>query len=334
MLDIRKGIENNPIIYMIATAVAVAGVAVGVVEFLCRERIEIIRETNDFTVKTLQAELASIRRGLGENQSLDVRTFVYPKGSAPIHPISPKAQYVSGDDFYANLNLPDWRYEVMDGEQFTRAAFGDTSFDDAIPAVQKTLKASRLHVWSPIAGVTRIELKHSDGTVADRAGPFILLSKSSIAEMLGIVGKYLPELRDPNTGETITSEKVKEIKDNGIPELDELFRGDAAGLFLGDLARQHFSALVGASSDFKTQLAEVQKVGNVLYVQFLTTLLNAEVDGKRLPKLFVREEIILITDQVNVTTIEVIVPSADPSPRGPVYAQIQEWFSTLAIPVS
>jgi hypothetical protein len=234
MLDIRKGIENNPIIYMIATAVAVAGVAVGVVEFLCRERIEIIRETNDFTVKTLQAELASIRRGLGENQSLDVRTFVYPKGSAPIHPISPKAQYVAGDDFYANLNLPDWRYEVMDGEQFTRAAFGDTSFDDAIPAVQKTLKASRLHVWSPIAGVTRIELKHSDGTVADRAGPFILLSKSSIAEMLGIVGKYLPELRDdPNTGKTITSEKVKEIKDNGNSRTRRTIPRRCSGPFLG-----------------------------------------------------------------------------------------------------
>jgi len=38
-----------------------------------------------------------------------------------------------------------------------------------------------------------------------------------------------------------------------------------------------------------------------------------------------------MADQDNITSILITVPSADPEPRGPVYAQIQEWFSSLAV---
>jgi len=101
---------------------------------------------------------------------------------------------------------------------------------------------------------------------------------------------------------------------------------------LATFMQLHLGDFVG-TPDSDTQLIELEKVANVIYLQLLVTVRQAIVNGKKLPVFFVREEQVIISDQEVLTQIVITVPSADPAPRGPVYTEIQEWFSGLAISV-
>ena len=64
-----------------------------------------------------------------------------------------------------------------------------------------------------------------------------------------------------------------------INRLENIFRGDIVGsFFYGQLGLNFQAALV--SPQLSTELVEVQKVGNVLYAQFLITLKNVSIIDK------------------------------------------------------
>jgi len=320
-MKIRESIESNPIIYLLVTTISVAGFAVGIAEYSCRERIEVANQRSVLEISTLQSELASIKRGLGDAKYLDVRNFVYPKDRSPLSPINPRAQYVAGDGFYAMLNITGWNYGDMYPSEFNKKLFGKD-----LPLAWRKLLTHKMHVWS--------DANQTDVRSADEyheVGPLITLQKTPIKELMSGIAENLPDVVREETGQEVTPDDKQTVKDI-MPDLEKIYRGDGTEIQLASLISMHFEEFLG-SSEISTRVVELQKVGNVVYIQFLTTLHNATVNGKVAPLFFVREEAVIITDQENVTVIHVVVPSGDPSPRGPVYTRIQEWFSGLAIPV-
>ncbi|SRR6266404_2351296 len=322
-MKLKESVENNPFIYLLGTAVTVGILVVGVQEYFCRERVEIANQRSNLEISTLQSELLSIRRGLGENKYLDIRTFLYPKTGTPLSSINQKAKYTADDGFYAILDLPDWDYEAMNAEQFNKKMFGV----ELGPRWKKLFGDSRMHVWraKTLTNVT------AAGDYRE-AGPFITFEKTPISTVMGMAKEYLPEMAKEVTGWTMTTQEAQAAK-KVLPALEKMFRGDAAQLELTTLIRVHYEELFDSAADVSTEIVQLQKIGNVLYIQFLTTVHNANVDGKLTSVFFVREEAMFVSDEENLTKIHIVVPSSDPSPRGPVYTRIQEWFSGLAIPV-
>jgi hypothetical protein len=141
--------------------------------------------------------------------------------------------------------------------------------------------------------------------------------------------EHFPEIFQEQSGEKVefTSEDIRDAR----AYLERIFRGDAAALHLQATIADNM--WTSATTQISTQIVEVQKVGNVVYAQFLHTLHAPTVDKKTVPIFFLREETIIITDQDTSTVIRVAVPIDDPAPRGAVYSQIQEWFSGLAVVV-
>ena len=221
------------------------------------------------------------------------------------------------------MDLPEWDYEAMATEEFNKKILRG----EIPPKLNTLFNGTQTYVWQakrPLA------VTFPDGT-HDEARPMIMLQKTSIGDFIRTFSKHLPEVAEEMAGRKLTTAEVQSTKDV-LPELEKLFRGDAAQIALAEQVRIHYAELYG-TDQVTTEIVQLQKVGNVLYAQFLRTMPNIEVDGKQKSALFLRQELMFISDQENLFEIKIVVPSVDPSPRGPVYTRIQEWFSGLAIPV-
>jgi hypothetical protein len=320
--DIRMGIkervEQHPIIYLLMSAVSVSIIVLSVAEYFCRQRIDIASQKSELRISTLESELTSIRRGMGESNFLDIRTFVYPKDRLALLKVNPKSKFVSEENFYAILDLPGWQYERTSTEKLIRTETGE----ELPPTAKKVLGKNPVNRWT---AAESLAVKGPHGF--SESGPDIIVEKvlytSAVPSNKEDYSKFLKEM-------TGSEPRPEDLPDRAF--LEHLYRGDMATVLLANFFQTFLGEFV-ESSEISTQLLELEKIANVIYLQDLITVHNATVNGKKLPVYFVRHELIIITDQNGVTFIVITVPSADPMPRGPAYAQIQEWFSGLAIPV-
>jgi hypothetical protein len=119
-MQLKDFIEKHPAIYLLGITVTVSGVVFTVSEYFCKQRMEIASQKAALEVSTLQTELTSIRRGLGDSKYLDVRTFVFPKGRPQSLQTNPKSRYISTEDLYAITEMPGWTYERRSFAEFSK----------------------------------------------------------------------------------------------------------------------------------------------------------------------------------------------------------------------
>jgi hypothetical protein len=115
-----------------------------------------------------------------------------------------------------------------------------------------------------------------------------------------------------------------------LAQLDSQFRGDLVGneLMLQLRLVQEF---VLGSADSSVEIVNLQKVGNVVYVQLLLSFRDVTVGGLHYSKYYVRRELIMVSDQTNLYIIQTMVPTPDPSPNREIYSRLTKWFTKLAI---
>jgi hypothetical protein len=317
-MEIKKRIESHPITYLLVSAVSVSTIAVGVAEYFCRQRIDIANQKSELRISTLESDLTSIKRGMGENKYLDIRSFVCPKDRFALLQPSQKAKYDSDDGFYAIFDLPGWKYKKTTVEKFIRELGGE----EMPPASKQLIGKNPVHTWDAVETLT---VKGPNDF--SESGPTIFLEKTPNAALMNFKKEDFSKLVREVTGAEMKPDEVPDLS-----ELERVYRGDVATIYLASFMRDHLRQFIGFP-EIDTQLVELQKVGNVVYSQVLITVQNATVNDKKLPVFYVRFEEIIITDQNATTVIGITIPSADPAPRGTAYAQIQEWFSGLAIRV-
>ena len=323
-VNIKDRAERGPFVYILAATISVSGAAVGISEYFCRQRIGITTQRSALEICTLQSELTSIRRGLGDSKCLDIRTFVHTKDLPGTPPINPKSKFMASEAFYARTDLPGWTYEALTSEKFMEKYYGAK----LAPTIRKYSGEFPIRVWTA-PKLHTVEAKlDEESNYFTATGPQITLQRIPFsAPARG--AEHFPEILEEQTGEKVefTPDGMKDAR----AYLERMFRGDAAALHLRSAIER--SMWPGFTPQINTQIVEVQKVGNVVYAQFLHTLHGPTVDKKTVPIFFLREETIIITDQDTSTVISVGVPIDDPAPRGAVYSQIQEWFSGLAVVV-
>lgn len=316
-MNLKERVNRNPYVFLLAVAMTGASMAGGIVEYFCKQRIALVSQKSDLEVGRLQGELSSLKRGLGESKYLDVRSFVFPKERRSHVQLNPRSRYFATEGFYALTNMPGWSYEQTTGEGLSEREYGE----HLPPELAKIVGDAPIHLWRALEHRT----VRGPGDYVE-SGPLIILQRTPIEKVLKITGERLPEIIEQETGEKVTAEEMKDP----LKEMERIFRGDAAAALLPNILTVPLAEMLG-SPQTSSEVVELQKVGNVVYVQFLTTLHDTIVDGKRQTEFFVRHEAIIVSDRDTVTVIHVIVPTSDPAPRGLVYAQTQEWFSGLAI---
>lgn len=320
-MNIKDRVEHNPFIYILTTTLLASSFAVGIAEYFCRERIEVASQKSALEISTLQSELSSIKRGLGDSKWLDVRTFVHPKNYPGSLPVSTKSKFFASEDFYAVTDIPGWSYNEQTPEQLSEKYH----HGKLKPSLRRLVGDQPLHIWTS-RDVMSVEEEVEKDYFFVTEGPMIALQRAPYTQVSKVF-EHLPELVEEQFGEKVefTPDDIKDAR----TYLDRLFRGDAAAVPLAELLRGNLVPF--PTERMVTQLVELQKVGNVVYAQFFSTLHDAKVDKKTVPIFYERKEIIMITDQDSITTIVIDIPTGDPSPRGPVYAQVQEWFAGLAV---
>jgi hypothetical protein len=322
-MQLKNYIEKHPAVYLLGIIVTVSTIVFGISEYFCRQRMEIASQKAALDVSTLQTELTSIRRGLGDSKFLDVRSFVVPKGRSQSLPTNPRSKYVSPEDLYAITEMPGWTYERHDSVEYFKQVLNM----EMSPTLHAILQNRSVLMWRG-PNFVKVEALIHDDVFLHTAGPMIIIDRSSRPEILK-AGEHIPAIVEESSGEKIefTADELKDIR----AVLERMYQGDASAIILANVMSEELSNF--ESPDIDIQLVEIQKVANVVYAQFLMTLRNAKVDGKKTSLLFLREEYLIVTDQDGSTIIHVTVPRTDPAPRGRVYSQIQEWFSGLAIQV-
>jgi len=320
-MELKQRVERHPIIYLLISAISVSTIAVSVAEYFYRQRIDIVNQKSELRISTLESELTSIRRGLGDSKYLDVRSFVHPKNYPGPLAISTKSKFFANEDFYAVTDIPEWTYEELTAEQLAEKYEGGK----LKPAIRKLSGNQLVHVWTDRKYMSIEEEVDRDYYFITQ-GPMITLQRIPYTQYTKLF-EQLQEVYEAQTGEKVefTPEDSKDIR----TYLERLFRGDAAAFQLAGMLNGNLVPF--PPERIVTQLVELQKVGNVVYAQFLSTLHDAKVDKKKVSVFFERKELIIITDQDSLTIIVINVPIGDPSPRGPVYSRIQEWFAGLAV---
>jgi len=314
-MTLKSKIENNIFTILTGIIIATAGTTYKVHEYYVTQNSDIITQRHIDEISDLSSTLASIKRNMGGKAYLDVRTIQLDKNlsfDVPQH-----SKFFSDDSFYATENLNSWKYiQTTEGELISWI------IGQAIPPQLNALTNNKIHLWR-----SEEDLKVKNIVGFKTLFPFVFVQRFPVSNLASLFGSTVDMIGKEN-GEDLAS-----TSDEGMETLDRLeniFRGDMVGnLFFGQLTLNFQAALV--SPQLSTELVEVQKVGNVLYAQFLFTLKNVSINNKTHKRFYLRKEIIILSTQTDAYLIATLVPSSDPSTRHKSFSQLTEWFDGLRI---
>jgi hypothetical protein len=83
------------------------------------------------------------------------------------------------------------------------------------------------------------------------------------------------------------------------------------------------------NNNFSYKLLAVNKVGNLIYVQGLTTITKCKINKVEYKKYYLRDELIILSNAKEVYLISTMVPSTDPSTRSPYFDDITNWLGNF-----
>lgn len=422
-MKLKGWVERHPLGIISVVVIATATVVAAPMQYLCSQRIELLNKSSELQARECEAQLTSIRRGLGDSKYLDIRSFIHERAQQAEIQLPPGSGFFAEDNFYGESDNQEWKHEEMTETRFLELVGGER----VPPWLAKFTNDSAIHVWrdprySPAEGdvpfvnvgptvtlekstiekllrstneginiaahqeqvtlseiavntqnmtrAQKTEAKKRAEELHDRAlkgEDFAELARhfsdGSTAKQGGLLGVYergelskdiqdvafkikAGEISDVletkqgflvlkvlyhSNGAQSTSDVPTE-KDSGafLAQLESEFRGDAAGHELM-IRLEYLHEELFREPDFSMEIVNLQKVGNVVYAQLLQSFRNVTVGGLHYSKYYMREEIVIVSDQNYVYTIQTFVPTPDPSPKREIYSRITKWFAKLAI---
>jgi hypothetical protein len=329
-MDLKTSVEKNPFIYLITCMIATATLTAGVQQYFASQQLTLLKGNQQSEVADLNSKLSSIRRGIPGSDFFDIRNLLFSSSSKTNTP--PASSTYFPEQFYAPAAQADWLYkettELALGLDLTGASTTD------IPAgTQKALTLLKLHLWRAENG---FPVEGND--IFKKLYPFVTVEKVSIEQMRTLSG--IPPAGEVASAKPISADAKQDVqraierKDSNPQEfvdgMDRAFRNDMIGTFFAmELQTQLRTAEV--SPNLSINLLEIQKVGNVLYAQFLTTIKGVKVGGQPYAEYYVRREMIVISTPDGAFLIGTAVPSGDPAPRDPSFAAVSKWLTDFRV---
>ncbi len=332
-MDLKKSVEGHPFTYLLSCMIAAASLTAGVQQYFAAQEINLLKGKQESEVADLNSKLASLRRGIPGNEFFDIRNLLYSASSKTNTP--PVSTTFFPEQFYAPTGQGDWVYKETT-ELALGADMAGVSRESVAASFQKGMTLLKLHLWK-----SKNELPVEGHDLFKKLYPLITVEKVSSEQMRTIAG--MPTLSDELLKQAIATggkqdvQKAIEKRDSNpqefVDNMDRAFRNDMIGTYFTiQLQAQSKAALVSPQTSFT--LLEIQKVGNVLYAQFLTTLKDVKVGGQPFAQYYLRKEIIVISTPDGAFLVGTNVPSGDPAARDPFFAAVSKWLSEFRVVIS
>ena len=265
----------------------------------------------------LRTQLASIARSMGHEEYLDVRKIVVARDR-----VSPESnvQYFDDAEFYALAPSGDWTYSKSTEEELLNTLSGiDLSKN---PTLHSIATVAPIHLWR-----TKKTFGVEGSQLFKNVFPYVYLVKFPVNKFKTVVGSIGTENKVSASSSTTPGEKTSETQDKDANFLDSLFRGDVAGKLLT------FTLVAQTSVEavMPTELLNVQKVHNVVYIATRTTLGDVKIDNVSYRHYFLYSETVIITTGEDAIMIKTMLPSADPSGTSEYFQYMTHWFNSLRV---
>ncbi|MCH8275631.1 MAG: hypothetical protein IH851_12670 [Armatimonadetes bacterium] len=330
-------IQNNILVILITLGVAVASVTAGVMHYLSNQQENLLRTKHETAVQSLVAEhkedlaelrtrLQSIERRLGNNDFFDVRQFFLD--DARKLQLSMKAQFYGEAGFYAPIDETRWQYVTMSELEFAGHILGKQNplYAMLTSMAPQSQSFGTVHLWK---GVDE-KLVEGPSPPIRRLFPYISVQRVSYEDLFGEIHNIAQDRAEMLF--TAQSEEARQFKEFAAETAAKIFRGDAVGAALsGYLFMQGVMTSMFSNANYYIQ--NLQKTGNVVYLQSITTLSDVTIDGEHYANYFVTEEVIMISTPEALYFVQTSVPNHEPAPRNEYFVWVSEWLSDFAVVV-
>ena len=146
MTKSAQRIRKNPVLVILASVVVpISGTIALIQHRYYSQTSDVLRQQYTLRVEKIESELASVRRGLGGNNLLDIRRFIHRRSEKNgLQPPEHSSYYPEGD-FYALGHSEYWQYEKTTESQLLRTL----SEGDVPRQVLNTINklAWPIHIW-------------------------------------------------------------------------------------------------------------------------------------------------------------------------------------------
>lgn len=332
-MDFKKSIENHPMTFLVTCIIAASSLTAGVQRYFSTQQTNLLNERHRSEIEELNSKLSSLRRGIPGNEFFDVRHLLYSPNNKTNTPPSSSAFFQ--EQFYGPKGGGDWIYKQTTELEVMSDLTG-ISLKSLPVQFQKANSVLTLHVWK-----AKDETSIEGHDAFKKLYPLITVEKVSFEQMRTISGIAAANEDDadqtPSPEVKQSAQKAVEEKNSDAQKfldgMDKVFRGDAIGAFFRAQLDLQFAATL-LSQKTSVNVVEIQKVGNVLYAQFLITLKDVKVGGRPVPEYFLRKELIIISTPEGAFVINTLVPSDDPAPRSQSFAAVSKWLDDFRVVIS
>lgn len=323
-MSLKESIENNALVILVAASVTVAGVTFAVADFFYNQKVSGLNQSFDLKLSKIESQLASIKRGLPGIEHYDIRNLFLSEND--VHGLDSSLTYFKDDKFYSIKSGKYWEYNKTNELELMKSITGkkyDTGF---FKIIRKQLERYPIHLW-----------KGSQVIVVDDQGeiynlfPHIVLQKlshKSMIEAMGLGAKYADWLSDDNDV-NFDEDDLERTSDGNerITSLDKAFYNDAAGVFF--LSQNLINFQIAVNSPNKIfRVKKIQKLGPILYSQFITEYTDVVVLGEE-TSVYLRQEMMIVSKNEYIYFIKIVLPSLEPEARESEYANINTWLSSV-----
>ncbi len=325
-MTIKEKIENNIVVVLMATSVAVGGVTFGVAKYYSDQRLSNVEHALNIKMKELESKLASIERDVPGIKHFDIRGLFVSDASS--QPIDSGLSYFPEDKFYSIKSDEYWSYsKTTEIELLKQIADIDTG-GGLLAILEEKSKNFPIHLW-----------RSNDSFVMDNQGdkltlfPHILLQRipySGVNELMGAGASFARWTEEEGDYEFDAEDmESTDDVDEFLKKANEVFYQDAAGtMFLFHNFLNFQSALASKNEAFK--IKKLQKIGNVLYSQSMTEYSEVKINGIS-GSAFFQQELIIIATRDHLYSIKISLPSTEPSARVPVFANVNNWITSIKL---
>lgn len=319
-MDLRKRIEENPIISLLLTSFVIVSVVFAIVQYLHSREIELIEKQHKLEVSSLQSRLSSIKRGISDSDYFDVKQLFISKDE--INNISQSLKYFEDDEFYAISDPTPFVYSKISALEILEIGKGYK-----IPEVfREILNKFFIHQW-----IINEEINIEGIEDLNNITPQITVQKYSKEMLKSMLGDFFHNIASDKkflnylfNNELTGSVDTLKVSNN----LESMYDGNWSAIFLENyLTKSLQISAFNSNADYK--LLNITKVKNLIYAQGLTTLKNVIVNNEKYKSYYLRNEIIITSDSKEVYIISTRVPSSDPSTRNQYFNDVTYWLSNF-----
>ena len=323
-MDLKSRIENHIVLIVISACVTTGGGVFAVSHYFYGQSLARSEELAQLETEKLESRLASIERGLSKDSYLDIRQLLRPATDDSI--LSKEQSYFPIDRFYANREINRWQYENISEAQYSLSLQGKKSKTTFVSTELDVLKSNMLHLWRGTDSFL-VQTKN----IAMRWYPHILVQRVSLDDFNAMTKQSVRETATQMKAELNIDLDDKTVNQQ-LDQLSEMVHDDIVGMVFHLQLDSTFKESI-ENPDIRSRLVKNQKLGNVLYAQFLTEYQHPKVNKTEVQRFYLRHELILISTQNDIYLVKIVVPSYEPAPRRKMTSDINNWLASLKVAI-